>query len=98
MYFLSLREGRGGEGQLHSKKCCLCVVISSENDVVSLQVIDALIDQRLHGVRGATPGSTSSIVHDVLQQHSPFTFAQGTNPHARSASVEPHATMFVIHQ
>ena len=47
------------------------------------QVVDALIDQRLHGVRGADPGNTSSIVRDVMQQYSAFPFAEGTNPQAR---------------
>ena len=50
---------------------------------MSSQVVDALIDQRLHGVRGANPGNTSSIVHDVMQQYSAFPFAEGTNPQAR---------------
>lgn len=47
------------------------------------QVVDALVDQRLHGVRGANPGSTSSIVHEVIQQYSAFPVAEGTHPQAR---------------
>ena len=52
---------------------------------MSSQVVDALIDQRLHGVRGANPGNTSTIVHEVMQQYSAFPLAENTNPQARCA-------------
>ena len=49
----------------------------------ALQVVDALIDQRLHGPEGAAAASTSDIVQDVYEEHSVFPFVPGTCPQAR---------------
>ena len=48
-----------------------------------VQVVDSLIDQRLHGPRASTSGSTSEIVQEVMQEHSVFPFVPGTCPQAR---------------
>ena len=49
----------------------------------SLQVVDALLDQRLHGPEGAAAAGTSGIVQEVYQEHSVFPFVPGTCPQAR---------------
>ncbi|EIE23493.1 zincin [Coccomyxa subellipsoidea C-169] len=47
------------------------------------QVVDALIDQRLHGPRSMGGASSSDIVSEVMQEHSVFPFVPGTFPQAR---------------
>ena len=47
------------------------------------QVVDSLIDQRLHGPLASTSGTTSDIVQEVMQEHSVFPIVPGTCPQAR---------------
>lgn len=61
-----------------------------------MQIVDAMIDQRLHGV-GAAGRSISDTVQEVMEEHSVFPFVPGTCPQARSApAVLPHVTCFVV--
>jgi hypothetical protein len=55
-----------------------------------MQIVDAMVDQRLHGVRGTGASSTSDIVQQVMEEHSVFPFVPGTCPQARSASCDCH--------
>lgn len=48
-----------------------------------LQVVDALIDQRLHGAASMGSTSSSDIVQEVMEEHSVFPFVPGTFPQAR---------------
>ncbi|KAK9905894.1 hypothetical protein WJX75_008266 [Coccomyxa subellipsoidea] len=47
------------------------------------QVVDALVDQRLHGPAMVGGASSSDIVCEVMQEHSVFPFVPGTFPQAR---------------
>ena len=47
------------------------------------QVVDSLIDQRLHGPLASTSGTASDIVQEVMQEHSLFPLVPGTCPQAR---------------
>ncbi|CAL8472167.1 g11709 [Coccomyxa elongata] len=47
------------------------------------QVVDALIDQRLHGAARMGSTSSSDIVREVMEEHSVFPFVPGTFPQAR---------------
>ena len=62
-----------------------CQLCRCSADIVCCmwQVVDALVDQRLHGPAMVGGASSSDIVCEVMQEHSVFPFVPGTFPQAR---------------